>query len=274
MILAITLHHPQSVDLLPKRMFDTLLAQQVGISCGTTKVAGVQYSESNDFFPTYASWNSALFETSVILTAWEHANELIGDNDVAILHTDIEPHFKADETWQKVGGWLRENEQRAVGMTAPMTYQGIWDDWLIPEQVPFVPKYDPMRIHLFDNNIGVWDFIDRYDPDIFQWAMDTQPRLIYAHQFACTRQTFDKLGDRLMRMVRKLRFGDVGLWTPHMFERLIGLYLAHIGGPPVLSTAFWHHSSSGVNGPGEQSLYGPRSLRYYRVASRYGRSVI
>jgi hypothetical protein len=232
-------------------------------------VNGADLSESNDFYPTYASWNSALFETSVILTVWEHADQLIGDNDVAIIHSDITMHFKAAETWKRVNKWLRENGKRAVGLTAPSSATGIWDDWTIPNDVQYVPKHDPMLLHSFENGVHVWDYIKIYDPDIYTWAMDTQPRLIYSHQFACTRQTFDYLGSKLYQAAHRLRFQDVGLWTPHMFERLIALYLARYGGEPVLSTCFWHVSSSGASGPGKLNLYGPRPRRFFRIRTRW-----
>src|SRR4051812_25431073 len=89
---------------------------------------------------------------------------------------------------------------------------------------------------------------------------------------ACSRKTFDELGSRLYAVAHRLRLQDAGFWTPHMFERFIALYLAKIGGPPVLSTCFWHYSSSGAFGPGELSLYGPRPRRYYRLATRWGRN--
>lgn len=268
MITAIVLRHPQSVNSLPKRMFKTALATATHIACGTSRVNDAHLSESNDFFPTYASWNSCLFETSVILTVWEHANELIGANDVAILHSDVTPHFTPAATWTKIDALLREQEARAIGLTVPISYMGMWDDWLVPNTIDLVPATDPMNLHVFDNEIKVWDFIRRYDADIHDWAFATQPTLIYSHQFACTRATFDQLGQRLYEIASKLRLRDVGFWTPHMFERLIALYLARIGGKPVLTTAFWHQASSGVFGPGAFSLYGPRPLRYYRVKQR------
>lgn len=272
MIRAIMLCHPQSVDLLPKSAFNTKYAKCTRIACGTSSMKDVDFSESNDFFPTYASWNSALFETSVILTVWEHADELIGDDDVAIIHSDITLHFKAAETWKKVQSWLREDKKRAVGLTAPSSFMHAWDDWLIPKDVPFVPKFDPYKLHSFDHGIRVWDFIKIYDHDTYTWAMDTQPRLVYSHQFACTRPTFDHLGGKLYEVAHRLRLQDVGFWTPHMFERLIALYLARYGGEPVLSTCFWHVSSSGAFGPGELSLYGPRPRRYYKLRTRWNQS--
>ncbi len=271
MIRAFVLSHPQSVDLLSKSVFNTKHAKCLRVSCGTTKVKNADLSESNDFFPTYASWNSVLFETSVILTIWEHADELIGDDNVAILHSDIMPHFKPAETWKRINRWLKQNEKRAVGLTATSAATNVWNDWLIPKEVPYIPKFDPMALHSFDNGIHVWDYIKIYDSDIYQWAMDTQPRLIYSHQFACTRKTFDHLGHKLYNIAHKLRLQDAGFWTPHMFERLIGLYLARYGGEPVLSTCFWHVSSSGANGPGELSLYGPRPRRFYRLRTRWNK---
>lgn len=263
---AIVLCHPQSTDNLTSDAFaDNVIP--IRISCGTTKVVGVDLFESNDFFPTYASWNSCLFETSVILTVWEHADQLIGDDSVAIMHTDIERHFDVDDTWNNISEGIRN---AAVGLTAPVRFKGIWEDWLVPDDALCTPEHDPFHRHAFDNKIHVWEFIKRYDPAIYDWAMDTQPRLIYSHQFACSREMFDILGSKLYRVASKLRLRDVGFWTPHMFERLIALYLAQHG-EVVLTTAFWHLAASGIAGPGEQSLYGPRPLKYYRIMPRVGR---
>lgn len=267
MIKAIILCHPQSKDLISKSAFRSSIVEPIRIACGTTKPSNVDYYESNDFFPTYASLNSALFETSVILTVWEHANELIGDDHVAIMHTDLVMHYKSRDTWTKLQKSLETSPNSPIGLTVSSSYQGLWEDWLVPETAPFTPKFDPMRLHAFDNGVYVWDFIKKYDNDIYEWAMDTNPRLIYSHQFACTRFVFDKLGNKLCNVVNRLRLSDIGFWTPHMFERLIALYLAKFGNP-ILTTAFWHYSSSGSFGPGDFSLYGPRALKYYRVCTR------
>lgn len=275
MIDAFVLCHPQSADLLPRAAYKTKHARVRRIACGTTKMPKVDFSEAGDFHPTYAPWNSSLFETSVILTLWEHANELVGQNHVAILHSDVDLHFKAVDTWKMVAGWLQEKPERAVGLTAPASAIGVWDDhWEIPKKVPYVPDYDPMKLHSFDHGIRVWDIIKQYDPDIHTWAMDTQPRLVYSHQFACSRASFDALGSRLYEVAQRLRLRDTGFWTPHMFERLIALYLARHGGEPVLSTCFWHYSSSGAFGPGELSLYGPRPRKYYRLTTRWNREAV
>tara|TARA_R110000868_G_scaffold150227_2_gene373226 strand:- start:3415 stop:4293 length:879 start_codon:yes stop_codon:yes gene_type:complete len=261
--------HPQSVDLLPKKAFNTKFVECIRISCGTTKNPYSDLSEAGDFSPTYATWNSALFETSMILTVWEHANELIGNNHVAIIHSDVELHFKASETWKKINKALDDNPTSSIALTIPVAYRGLWDDWLVPDSAMFIPNNDPYKIHCFDNKIHVWDLIKEYDAEIHDWAFDTQPKMIYSHQFACSRETFEYLGNRLYNIASKLRLRDIGFWTPHMFERLIALYLAHYG-EPVLTTAFFHYQSSGVYGPGDHNLYGPRPLRFYHTVTKAG----
>lgn len=267
MIKVVVLLHPQSSDLLPKRVLNSKYVDCIRISCGTTKIKTADLSESNDFFPTYASWNSALFETSVILTVWEHADELIGNNHVAFLHSDIEPHFTAAKIWKTIHKTIDNDNTSSLALTIPPTYRGIWEDWLVPDDARLTPRYDPYKVHCFDNNIFIWDMIKQLDNDLYDWSMDTQPRMIYSHQFACSRVTFDYLGNKLYNAASKLRLRDIGFWTPHVFERLIALYLAKYG-KPVLTTAFLHYQSSGVYGPGDHNLYGPRPLRYYRVSTR------
>lgn len=267
MIKAFVLLHPQSADLLPKRAFNSKYVKYKRISCGVTKNKGSDLSEAGDFYPTYASWNSALFESSVILTIWEHANELIGGDNVAIMHSDIEPHFKASEIWPTIDNSLNTNPDSSIALTIPVSYGGLWEDWLVPGDTHLIPKYDPYMVHCFDNEIFVWEIIKRYDPEIFEWAMDVQPNMIYSHQFACSRATFDYLGNKLHNIISRLRLTDIGFSTPHVFERLIALYLAKRG-TPILTTAFLHYQSSGVYGPGDHSLYGPRPVRYYHTITR------
>lgn len=268
MIKAIVLCHPQSKDLLHKKVFKSQSVDPIRIACGTTRVKISDYRESSDFFPTYASYNSCLFETSVILTVWEHADELIGDNNVAILHTDIELHFSANHTWTTLDKELTQDNTAPYGLTVSSAYKGLYDEWMVPTTHSFRAKNDPMMVHAFDNDVHVWDYIKRYDRDIFDYAMDTNPQMIYSHQFACSRAIFDLLGHKLIRIVNRLKLSDIGFWTPHMFERLIALYLAKLGCGPKLTTAFWHYASSGGFGPGELSLYGPRGFKHYKICSR------
>ena len=270
MIKSVCLVHPQSVDLLKKSAFRTKNADCYRIACGTTrpKTKWIDFYESADFSPSYASWNSCLFETSVILTCWEHADDLFGNNDVAFIHSDVELNKTPGETWKRINSWLREDPDRSVGLTAPLTAVGFWDGWVIPSDYPMTIEQDPFYKHSFGNKINVWDYIKKYEYDLWEYGMDVKPKMIYSHQFACTRKTFDYLGNELYNVVQKLRLGDVGLWTPHMFERIIALLLAKHGGEPILSTAFWHHASSAAAGPGDHNLYGPRAFKYYKICTR------
>lgn len=264
MLAAIVLCHPQSSDLLSSSVFKSKFVNEIRIACGTTKIPNI-LSEANDFYPTYASWNTALFETSVILTVWEHADELVGDSNVAILHSDIKPHFRPSTIWKNVEKAISDG--KTVGLVSPVDYIGEWPDWEIPEEHRHTPRNDPMLLHIFDSGVYVWDYIKKYDPDMFQWAMDVDPVMLWSHQFACSRKIFDSLGFYLYDIAKRLCLVDVGLWTPHMFERLIALFFARYSSP-ILTTAFWHYSSSGVFGPGSHNLYGPRPRKYYHTSHR------
>ena len=259
------LAHPQSADYIDDGFFSIDGVEPIKISCGTTKVSSAMFSEANDFFPTYASWNSALFETSVILTIWEHANDLIGDDNVAILHTDIIKNREAEFTWNSLHDLV--SDSTSVGLVAGHNYSSVLNDFVVPEHIRFSPENDPMFLHAFDAGVYIWDFIKKYDPDIYDFAFSTNPRLIYSHQFMCTRKVFDELGFKLMRIARQMVFADVSLWMPHVFERLIALYLAKLSNP-ILTTAFWHSSSSGIHGPGDHNLYGPRGRRFFNIKPR------
>lgn len=262
MIKAIVLCHPQSKDLL--NHYNSDYVEFIRVACGTTKPDRADLYESVDFSPTYASWNSCLFETSVILTVWEHADQLIGNNDIAILHTDIVPHYDLNKVWGSLAGL---DKSVPVGLVVPNNYEQIISDFVVPDNNLFRFNRDPMLVHNFDNHINVWDYIKIYDKDIYDWANDTNPKMIYSHQFLCSRNMFDNLGFKLRGVANRLRLSDIGFWTPHMFERLIALYLARFG-DPIITTAFWHYSSSGALGPGDLSLYGPRAFKYYNISSR------
>ena len=267
MIKCFVLQHPQSSqDINYSTAFDGPVTPY-RISCGTSLVPGTDLSEAGDFWPTYASWNSILFETSVILTVWEHADRLIGDDHVAFLHSDVE-QSKDRQIWETVHDAIDDKLDRAIGLTAPSAFRGLWRDGHIPDSIPLSPEHDPMLTHQFDHGVGVWDFIRKYDYPLFEWAMASQPRIVYAHQFALSRRAFDVLGSHLYSIVNKLRLQDTGLWTPHMFERIIGLSLVRHGGPALHLSGFWHNQSSGRPVAGGHGLYGPRPFRYYRPDKR------
>lgn len=272
MIKAFVLCHPQSKDMVPKTAFNSKLVQSTRIACGTTRPNNVDVYESNDFFPNYASLNSCLFESSVILTIWEHADELIGNNHVAIMHTDVMPHFKPSITWGNLQKDL-DSTGRPISIAVANAYRSVWNDWLAPDNVPFTPSKDPLALHDFDVDINVWNIIKRYEPDIYEYAFDVNPKLIYSHQFACTREVFDYLGYKLKSVIERLRLNDIGFWTPHVMERLIALFLAQKA-DPIITTAFWHYYSSNSKGPGDLSLYGPRPFKYYQIGSRLRRDAI
>lgn len=256
--------HPQSADLIEESAYKTAYSSGFRIACGTTNCENIDYSESRDFFPSYASWNSVLFETSVILTCWEHADQLFGDDNVAILHTDLSPHIKAPKIWNYVNQTLESEPDASIALTMPTAYMGQFDGMEVPDDFPLVAKNDPLLIHAFDHNVHVWDYIKKYDPDIYEFAMDENPRMIYSHQFACTRKTFDYLGQNLHNVASRMTLNDSGLWSPHIFERLLALYLAK-NGRPIITAAFWHHASSGSLGPGELNLYGVRGFKFYKL---------
>lgn len=265
MIKSVVLCHPSSKNILRDSVFRSKIVDKVKISCGVSRTKYSDFCEGNDFNPTYAAWNSCLFESSVIMTVWEHADTLIGNDDVAILHTDVQPHFTPYKMWRKISSSIKDGN--IVGLTIPYAYMGAVDDWIMPENIALDVRNDPMLKHAFDIGINVWDFIKKYDYDIYSYALDENPCIVFSHQFACSRKHFDELGYKLSKIIRNLRLQDTGFWTPHMFERLIGLYLSKISSVE-LTTAFWHHSSSGTFGPGENILYGPKGVKFYRTRMR------
>lgn len=231
----------------------------IKISCGTSKVLDVDLSEANDFYPTYASLNSALFESSVILTVWKHADELLGDSDVMFLHTDIMPNHDMTAIFDNVKANIKDHN---IGMTISCEHKKIFPSLNIANHPIFTIDSDSMMSCEFDSGINVWDLINRYDYEAFQYVMNNKPQMIYSHQFACNREEFDRLGTKLNAVVEKMKFSDVGLWTPHVFERLIGIYLSHNA---LLTSSFMHYASSSGVGSGDHKLYGPRPRKYYKI---------
>lgn len=205
-----------------------------------------------------------LFESSVILTIWRHIDDLADGNHVAVMHTDVLPNYKATEAWKTVNSIINESPYTPVGLSVPVNNgKMIYDGGL------FTPANDPMQGHLFDGKYYVWDLLKAADEKAFAWANKHQPQLIYTHQFACSINVFKELGNRLFPVVADLRLREVGLWTPHVFERLIAIYLAMIAAEHnvkhVLTNVLDHKSSSAPTGPGQHKLYGVRPFRYFKV---------
>lgn len=252
--------HPQSKQLINYNESFTSEVDVAKVSCGTTVVEGCDFSEARDFWPNYASWNSALFETSVILTVWKHIDKLITDQ-VAFLHSDVEINYDKGYTWDNIRKLANETN---IGLTSPIIFKNSFNEFVIRDQ-RLHPKNDPMFESDFDFGINIWDYIKKYDHDMYDWAVNTQPQLIYAHQFACNKEVFYGLGEYLMNIVNMVKLNECGLWTPHIFERLIGLYLTKYS-QSINTTAFWHHQSSGF---GDNKLYGHRPVMYYSTARHY-----
>lgn len=259
---AVVLCHPQSAWQLSGNEFTNDLVDSYFIGCGTSKSPHATLSEANDFFPNCASWNTALFESSVIMTVWEHLDNLIKTDYICILHSDIIMNKDPEYTWKTLIEY--SNNSAAVGVTASIGLKQIVHEFDL--NYNYTPNNDPMMVHAFDHNIHIWEYIRKLDSEIYDWAMDVQPILIYTHQFLCPIWMYEKLGNKLYNIASRLELRDVGFWTPHVFERLIALYLAfYSDNKQRLTTAFWHAASSGNLGPGEFTLYGPRCLRYYKI---------
>ena len=257
------LKHPQSPDLIEQKWFDDESVRMRTISCGSS-ICKADLSEAKDFWPNYASWNSALFETSVILTIWEHISQLTKAHYVAVLHSDITMHRSGKDatllTWHTVNNMLDNGVP--LGLTVHQGLAGGLRNTIAPVRLDYRPSNDPMFLNRFDNNISIWECIKKADQDLYDWALSTQPLMIYAHQFCCSISHFMQLGERLKAVASNMRLSDIGLWTPHVFERLVALNLARIGNGSNLCAAFLHHQSSA------HDLYGCRGFRYYNTKGK------
>lgn len=91
--------------------------------------------------------------------------------------------------------------------------------------------------------------------------------MIYSHQFCVDFDTFENLGHQLYKIIMPMRLEQCGLWTAHVFERIIAIRLAMMN-KPILTSMFSHLSSSGPKGIGSLTLYGPRSYKYFRMFSK------
>lgn len=256
------LHHNNSLNLIRLKDFRSRRANIIHINCGLTHAYRDGYRES-DFFPGYASYNSILFESSCILTVWEHAQDLFDDSPVMILHTDIIPKFRVVETFD----YLEHFDKFACGLTVPSYHADKYGQLVIEDTDEYRASLDPWHLMKFDGIVDVWDLIKVIDPEAWEFAMDTDPVMIYSHQFAASRDVFDKLGYKLCQLVTQLKLGQCGLWTPHVFERIIAIRLA-MEVDPILTASFSHQSSSGPKGEGALTLYGPRPHKFLRLRSR------
>lgn len=260
MIDVIILQHPQSPDIITNKLDGDTRCTIHKIACGTSRVGTAHFSESGDFNPNFASLNSCLFESSVILTVWEHLDELVKSDSVAILHTDVEKNYVDEEVWDVISSYTRTH---SIGLTMPLDHTGLFKDHLLADSSKLRFSNDPYHKHSFDYGIDVWGIVRKIDKELYEWANKENPIMIYSHQFACSKKVFDRLGTNLYKALSRINLADVGLWVPHVFERLIALYLAKFG--YIRITDYFKHYGSSGSGNGNLKLYGPREYKYFKL---------
>jgi len=253
------LHHPNSQNLLKLRDFRSRKIQIEHLNCGFTNSYKEGLRES-DLFPSYCSYNTILFETSCILSVWEHANEIFQDGPVVILHTDIIPRFPFSKTIDYLSGL----DSFACGLTIPEHHHS--DTLVVGNVDDYRASLDPWRTGRFDGLVDIWDLIRTVDKQAWEFAHDHDPVMIYGHQFAVSRDIFDKVAKDIANIVLKLRLGQCGLWTPHVFERLWAIRFA-MQTDPMLLSSFAHKLSSG-SGDSDLQLYGHKSYKFMKLRSR------
>jgi hypothetical protein len=122
--------HTAGYDCLDDSVFEHKSINVKRIACGMTKPPKYDLSEVADFYPTYASLNSSIFESSIILTIWEHIENMSNNEYIGFLHTDIEPYFPKNELWAKIIESLSPNNV-SLGVSFPEGYKiiqnGEWD---------------------------------------------------------------------------------------------------------------------------------------------------
>lgn len=247
--------HPQSADTIQPEWFGGQTVTM--INAGYARPQFGALSEAHDFYPNYAALNSAIFESSVILTACKHAKQLFNSGIVGFLHTDITPRFEPAEIWDTVTKSLETNN--AVGMVIPAPLSAAVTT--IAPELHFTTDTDAYLYNDFSPGINIWRLIKEIDIELYEWAIATKPHLVIAHQFCCRLELLLQVGHQLNEYLNRIDLGSVGPCTPHVFERLVALLLAKYGGPPKLLAAFTHALSShnaGIN------LYGPKRYRYYQ----------
>jgi hypothetical protein len=194
---------------------------------------GADYIAKSDFYPTYSAWNSAIGYASTILTVWEHADQLIGNDYVAFLDGQSRMQRSADETWKTLLDII--DEDTSIGITSYNCFDGSFKSLVLPDDFCY---HDVFSENTFDVNVHIWDMIKKYDIDAYNFAIESKPKIILNNQFMCTRQVLDVLGYKLLLVIEKMKVRDIGMWTEKFVERLLGIYLAQLT-VSVYTTAFW-----------------------------------
>lgn len=198
------------------------------------KDRGSGYIAGTDFYPTYSAWGSMIGNVSTILTVWEHADQLVGNDFVAFLDGRSRMNKAAVDTWPILIDMV--DEDTSLGIASYNCFNGL-NDLILPDDFRY---FDAFLNNAFDVNTYVWDMIKKYDLEAYEFAAESKPRIIMNNQFMCTRQVFDVLGYKLLLVIEKMRVRDVGMWTKKFVERLLGIYLAQLT-VSVYTTAFWYH---------------------------------
>ena len=193
------------------------------------------YIAKSDFYPTYSAWSSVIGNASIILTVWEHADQLIGNNHVAFLNGRSVMQRSANETWGPLLNAI--DEDTSLGIAS--CFSGSNNDLILADDFCYFDVYSD---NAFDVNTHIWDMIRKYDAEAYNFAIESKPRMIIDCQFMCTRQVLDVLGYKLLLVVEKMRVRDTGMWTEKFVERLLGIYLAQLT-VSVYTTAFWSDSN-------------------------------
>lgn len=263
MIDIFALAHTSTHNCLDMDIFNDQYVNAKTIACGFTKPDKYDLSEVSDFFPSYASLNSSVFESSVILTIWEHVETLCKGTHIGFVHTDIMPFYKKEELWSRIESELTIPEC-TLGISFPTncteSQTGVWE---LKDNFVLRPSKDPMLHNRFDPEKSIWDVIKRVDPNIYEFALSKDPPMLYSHMFITSMKNFGKLGFKLKNVLERLSAIELGLWTPHLFERLVGLYLTEISDVKNVC-AFEHLAGSSPLKPSTFALYGTRNYKYFK----------
>jgi hypothetical protein len=261
MLNLVFLHHPHSPYLIKKFDFRSNRIKQLHLSCGYTNSKKSSLREC-DLFPNYASYNSILFETSCILSVWEHLPEMFPTGNIAFLHTDVIRRFNFLEILNRMPG----NDEFAFGLTIPESHTEFVKSFEIENEDNYRYSLDPWHASKFDGVVDILELLRIIDAESWEFANDTNPIMIYGHQFAVSRRIFEEVAYEIAGIVNNLRLGQCGIWTPHVFERIWAIRLA-MKVRPTLFSPLIHKLNSGSTKSSNQN-YGIRSFKYLKMRSR------
>lgn len=225
------------------------------INGGMTCVDGV-LSEARDFIPNFSHLNSILFESSVILTSWQHMDQVFGQSHVAFVHDDITKTEYFDEGIELINSGPTSGA--SYGITTPSGINvGRLD---FTDSQHFRCSNDPWWMSSFDMRVNVWAALREYDEEAYEYVKYNDIPMIYGHQFICTSDVFAKLGASMASVLDRVTLSNTGLWTPHVFERIIAIRLHMYSHSVHRLLNLYHHDLS--SGHGKNKLYGVREYKF------------